>query len=120
MDVKDKKHEFNKVTIAKYCSKCDNLSHIGAQFCRYCGESLTEKGIICPSCSKYISNIEAESCPYCGEPFTENGIICPHCSEFTHIEHQENETFCEHCGKKIKNLSDKVKVKVSRISEFVD
>jgi predicted amidophosphoribosyltransferase len=121
MDVNDEKKEFRKVTIAKICSKCDSLSQVDANFCRYCGASLSEeKGIICPNCSKYVDDLDVDACPYCDEPFTEKGIICPYCSEFTHIENQENETYCEHCGKKIRNLSDKVIVKVSRISERIE
>ncbi|TFG00471.1 MAG: hypothetical protein EU541_02215 [Promethearchaeota archaeon] len=120
MDLKEKKKAFKRITIAKLCPKCENLSHIEADFCRYCGAKLTEKGIICPRCSKYINDKNADSCPFCSESFNEKGVICPYCSEFTHIESQEKETFCEQCGERIKNLSDKVKVKVSRISESLD
>lgn len=114
------KKEFRRVTVAKICPKCNNLSDIGAEFCRYCGSMLKEKGIICPECSKYINDIDADTCGYCGATLTEKGIICPNCSEFTHIEDQDERPYCEHCGKRIENISNQIKIKVSRVSESID
>ena len=81
---------------------------------------LKEKGIICPECSKYINDIDADTCGYCGAILTEKGIICPNCSEFTHIEDQDEKPYCEHCGKRIENISNQVKIKISRVSESID
>jgi len=114
------KKKFRRVTIAKMCPKCHNLSHIDAEFCRYCGSTLKEKGILCPECSKYIRDINADTCRYCGAILTEKGIICPKCSEFTHIREEDEKSYCEHCGKRIENISNKVKIKISRISESID
>lgn len=114
-----KRKTLKKITVARFCPECKNLSNIDAEFCRYCGKKISKKVIICPSCSKLL-DIDEESCQYCGVNITEKGIVCPYCSNYVHVNSGENTTFCEHCGKKIENISDKVEIRISRISEYLD
>jgi rRNA maturation endonuclease Nob1 len=116
---REKPKKFRGIILAKLCPNCKNLSNINADYCRYCGTEIKKSGIICPECSQYL-NIDAERCKYCGFELTEKGIICPHCHDYFNLKNGEEFAFCEHCGRKIENLSEEVEIKVSRISEYID
>ena len=111
--------DFQNVLMAKICTKCNNLSSVKAQFCQYCGAKLSKKGMLCPACFRFLSDTSAETCEYCGKKLTERGINCPHCSEFVHVEDQE-EMYCPNCGEKIEHISERVEIKLLRVSEFGD
>jgi hypothetical protein len=50
------------------CPRCHQPAQAGAEYCMYCGVSVSHKPRVCLRCAATAS-ADAQFCPHCGAPF---------------------------------------------------